>query len=219
MIAWRPGVAAMISADVLIILSDIEGLYTANPQLDPNAEFVPLVENTIPPAVEAMAGENLSGESRGGMVTKVAAAKIAMGAGCATIIALGKTDNPIGRIVNGARHTQFLPSGNPRTARKDWIAGSLKPSGILVLDAGAVKALGNGKSLLPAGVARVEGTFEKGDALAIKNPDGREIARGLSAYSSDDARTIAGHKTSEIETLLGYRGRDEMVHRDDLVLL
>ncbi len=211
-------VAAMISADLLIMLSDIDGLYSANPQVDPNAVFVPEVMGHITPEVEKMAGVQLSGDSRGGMVTKLAAAKIAMGAGTTAMITLGKELNPLQRILNGARCTVFVPEGNPRTARKEWIAGSLKPMGRLYLDAGAMKALNGGKSLLPAGVRKVDGKFERGDAVAIMDPDDREIARGLVAYAYDEAGKIAGHKTGEIEAILGYRGRDEMVHRDDLVL-
>lgn len=213
-------VAAMISADLLIMLSDIDGLYTANPQVDPAAEFVPEVRGQITPEVEAMAGVQLSGDTRGGMVTKIAAAKIATGAGTTAMITLGKaTDHPLARIRNGARCTVFIPDANPRTARKEWIAGSLKPAGKLHVDAGALTALKSGKSLLPAGVNRIEGAFERGDAVAIIDPDGREIARGLVAYHQDEASRIAGHNTGEIEEILGYRGRDEMIHRDDLVLI
>ena len=212
-------VAAMISADLLIMLSDIDGLYTANPQVDPSAEFVPEVKGQITPDIEAMAGVQLSGDSRGGMVTKIAAARIALGAGATAMITLGKPDNPLQRIRDGGRCTVFIPDANPRTARKEWIAGSLKPAGKLHVDAGALKALKSGKSLLPAGVSRIEGAFERGDAVAIIDPDGREIARGLVAYHQDEATRIAGHKTGEIEEILGYRGRDEMIHRDDLVLI
>ena len=212
-------VAAMISADLLIVLSDIDGLYTANPQLDPEAQFVPEVHGVISPEIEAMAGVQLSGDSRGGMVTKLAAARIAMGAGSAAMIARGKDMHPLKRIAEGARTTLFIPNGNPRQARKEWIAGSLKPAGRVIVDAGALGALKSGKSLLPAGVRTIEGTFERGDAVAVVDPDGREIARGLVAYAASDAALIIGHKTSEIEALLGYRGRDEIIHRDDLVLL
>lgn len=212
-------VATMISADLLIMLSDIDGLYTANPQVDPNAEFVPEIRGHITPEIEKMAGVQLSGDSKGGMVTKIAAAKIATGAGTTAMITLGKGENPLQRIRQGARCTVFIPDGNPRTARKEWIAGSLKPAGRLFVDAGALKALKAGKSLLPAGVNRIEGTFERGDAVAVIDADGREVARGLIAYPGDEAARIAGHKTGEIEEILGYRGRDEMIHRDDLVLI
>jgi glutamate 5-kinase len=203
----------------MIILSDIDGLYTANPQLDPTAEFVPEVRGAITPEVEAMAGVQISTESRGGMVTKIQAARIALGAGAATMIALGKEPHALKRIADGARATVFVPDANPRTARKEWIAGSLKPAGRIVVDDGALKALKSGKSLLPAGVRRVEGAFERGEAVAVFDADGREIARGLIAYASEDAERICGHKTGEIEAVLGYRGRDEMIHRDDLVLI
>lgn len=212
-------VASMVSADLLVMLSDIDGLYSGNPQIDDMAEFVPEVRGQITPEIEAMAGVQLSGDSRGGMVTKLAAAKIAMGAGTTAMIAFGKDHHPLQRIQDGARCTVFVPDANPRTARKEWIAGSLKPAGRLTVDAGALNALKSGKSLLPAGVAHIDGEFERGDAVAILNPDGREIGRGLIAYASDEAARIAGHKTGEIETLLGYRGRDEMIHRDDLVLI
>lgn len=212
-------VAAMISADLLIMLSDIDGLYTANPQVDPAAEFVPEVKGQITPDVEAMAGVQLSGDSKGGMVTKIAAARIALGAGTTAMITLGKLNNPLKRISEGGKCTVFIPDANPRTARKEWIAGSLKPAGKLHVDAGALKALKSGKSLLPAGVKKIEGAFERGDAVAVIDPDGREVARGLVAYHEDEAARIAGHKTGEIEEILGYRGRDEMIHRDDLVLI
>lgn len=212
-------VASMVSADLLVMLSDIDGLYTGNPQIDDAAEFVPEVRGQITPEVEAMAGVQLSGDSRGGMVTKLSAAKIAMGAGTTAMIAFGKDLNPLQRIQDGARCTVFVPDANPRTARKEWIAGSLKPVGRLTVDAGALNALKSGKSLLPAGIAHIDGQFERGDAVAILDPDGREIGRGLIAYASDEAAQIVGHKTGEIEALLGYRGRDEMIHRDDLVLI
>ena len=212
-------VASMVSADLLVMLSDIDGLYAGNPQVDDAAEFVPEVHGQITPKIEAMAGVQLSGDSRGGMVTKLAAAKIAMGAGTTAMIAFGKDLNPLQRIQDGARCTIFVPDANPRTARKEWIAGSLKSVGRLTVDPGALNALKSGKSLLPAGIAHIDGDFERGDAVTILDPDGREIGRGLIAYASDEAALIAGHKTGEIETLLGYRGRDEMIHRDDLVLI
>lgn len=212
-------VAAMISADLLIILSDIDGLYTANPQIDPNAEWVPEVKGTIPAEIEAMADVQLSGDSKGGMITKIQAARIAMVAGTKTMIALGKEPHALKSISEGARGTVFIPEGNPMTARKEWIAGTLKPAGKLIVDPGAFQALQSGKSLLPAGVKSVQGKFSRGDAVAVVDTDGREIARGLAAYAHDEATKIAGHKTGEIEALLGYRGRDEMIHRDDLVLM
>jgi glutamate 5-kinase len=152
------------------------------------------------------------------MVTKLAAAKVCLANGCRMVIADGRGNHPLKRIEDGANVTWFLPSGTPKSARKRWIAGTLNPAGAVVLDAGAVRALGSGKSLLPAGVVDIEGDFQRGDAVVVKSTDGRELGRGLSAYSAADARRIMGYKTSEIEALLGYRGRDEMIHRDDLVL-
>ena len=210
-------VAAMISADALVLLSDIDGFYSADPRRDPAARLIPEIAE-ITAKIEAMAGEAPPGYSSGGMVTKLAAARIAMAAGCRMAIADGRRLNPLAAIEAGAPCTWFLPSAGPRTARKQWIAGALKPVGALAVDDGALKALLAGKSLLPAGVTRVEGEFERGDAVRVLGPDGREAARGLSAYSAADARRIKGHKSREIEALLGYRGRDEMIHRDDLVL-
>src|SRR5262245_39442804 len=211
-------VAARVSADALVLLSDIDGLYTADPRRDSGARLIPEIAE-LTPEIEAMAGEAPPGYSSGGMVTKLAAARIAIGAGCQMAIADGRRLNPLTALAEGARCSWFLAAANPLTARKRWIAGSLKPVGALTVDAGALTALLAGKSLLPAGVARVEGEFERGDAVRVLAPDGREVARGLSAYSAADARQIRGHKSREIEALLGYRGRDEMIHRDDLVLL
>jgi glutamate 5-kinase len=210
-------VAAMISADALILLSDIDGLYSADPRRDPKARFIPEIRE-ITPEIEAMAGEAPPGYSSGGMVTKLAAARVAVGAGCRMAIANGRRLNPLKAIAEGAACSWFLPAATPLTARKRWIAGALKPNGALTVDAGASKALMGGRSLLPAGVTSVEGEFERGDAVRVLSPDGREVARGLSAYSAADARRIMRHKSGEIEALLGYRGRDEMIHRDDLVL-
>jgi len=210
-------VAAMISADVLVLLSDIDGLYTADPRGDTDATLIPEVTE-ITPEIEAMAAEAPVGDSAGGMVTKLAAAKTCLANGVRMVIADGKEPYALTNIENGARATWFLPSASPKTARKRWIEGALRPAGVLVLDAGAEKALGAGKSLLPAGVVGVEGNFQRGDAVTVKSADGRKLGRGLIAYGSDDARRIMGYKTSEIEALLGYRGRDEMIHRDDLVL-
>jgi len=210
-------VAQMSSADALVLLSDIDGLYTADPRRDKSARHVPEVRE-LTDAIERMAGEAPAGYSSGGMVTKLAAARICMGAGCRMAIARGDAFHPLQSIEEGARVTWFLPSAEPRTARKRWIAGTLNPVGALVVDGGAVAALRRGTSLLPAGVIEVEGKFERGDAVVVKTREGREVARGLSAYSSADARAIAGHKSGEIEPILGYRGRDEMIHRDDLVV-
>ncbi len=210
-------VAAMMNADTLVLLSDIDGLYSADPRIQPDAEFIPEV-SAITPEIEAMAGRAQPGHSSGGMVTKLAAARIAVGAGCHMVIADGRELHPLAAIEDGARATWFLSQVEPRSARKRYIAGSLKPAGNLILDAGACRALGSGKSLLPAGVTAIEGEFQRGDAVVLRGPDGAEIGRGLSAYSAAEARRIIGHKSREIEAILGYRGREELVHRDDLVL-
>ncbi|HEX6102936.1 MAG TPA: glutamate 5-kinase [Alphaproteobacteria bacterium] len=210
-------VAAMISADTLVLLSDIDGLYTADPKRDAHARHLPEVRQ-LTPEIESMAGEAPPGYSSGGMVTKLAAARIAVGAGCRMAIANGRRLNPLKALAEGAPATWFLPASEPRTARKAWIAGSLKPMGELTVDEGAAAALAAGRSLLPAGVVAVAGRFERGDLVRVLNRAGAELARGLAAYSAADARRIAGHKSREIEALLGYRGRDEMIHRDDLVV-
>ncbi len=210
-------VAAMISADTLVLLSDIDGLYTADPRKDPGARLIPEVRE-LTPEIEGMAGEAPPGYSSGGMVTKLVAARIALGAGCRMAIANGRVLNPLSRLAEGAACSWFLPSATPLTARKRWIAGALQPQGFITVDSGALRALKAGKSLLPAGIVRVEGSFDRGDAVVVADLAGREVGRGLSAYSAADARAILGHKSGEIEALLGYRGRDEMIHRDDLVL-
>ncbi|SCW70487.1 glutamate 5-kinase [Rhizobium mongolense subsp. loessense] len=210
-------VATMTGADLLILLSDIDGLYTAPPHLDPKAEFLETIAE-ITPEIEAMAGGAASELSRGGMRTKIDAGKIATTSGCAMIIASGKTDSPLAAISNGARSSWFAPSGTPVTARKTWIAGQLQPAGELHVDDGAVTALGAGKSLLPAGVRKVTGVFSRGDTVAIIGPSGREIARGLVSYDAEDARQIVGRKSAEIEAILGYPGRTAMIHRDDMVM-
>jgi len=210
-------VAEMASADCLILLSDIDGLYTANPNVDPAARRLDTVTG-VTAEIEAMAGEPVSGVGSGGMITKVAAARIALAAGCSMVIASGHVDRPISALAQGAGCTWFLAERSPRQARKLWIGGSLGPKGRLIVDEGAVRALAAGKSLLPAGVKQVDGEFSRGDAVIVVGPDGRALGRGLVAYGHDDARAIAGHKSGEIEHLLGYRGRDEMIHRDDLAL-
>lgn len=210
-------VAMMAGADALVLLSDIDGLYTADPKVDPTARLIPEV-HTLSPEIRAMAGEARPGVGTGGMVTKLLAAQIAMGAGCAMAIAPGKSLNPLSSLETGGPCTWFLPSTNPQSARKQWIAGSMKARGTFVLDAGAVAALRSGKSLLPAGVTAVEGTFERGDTVLIKGPDGVTLGKGVSAYGSEAAITIRGHRSDRIEELLGYRGREELIHRDDLVL-
>jgi len=211
-------VAEMLQADVLVLLSDIDGLYTTDPGRDPSAAHIPIVES-VTPEIEAMGGEPPPGYSSGGMRTKLAAARIATRAGSAMAIARGYMDRPLTALSNGARCTWFLPAPEGRTARKSWIAGALAPLGTLVVDAGAVRALRAGRSLLPAGVCGVDGSFQRGDPVVIAGPDGTPLARGLSAYGSADAQRIIGHRSDEIETILGWRGRDEIVHRDDLVLL
>lgn len=210
-------VATMAGADLLILLSDIDGLYTAPPHLDPGAKFLDNIAE-ITPEIEAMAGGAASELSRGGMRTKIDAGKIATGAGCAMIIASGKAEHPLRAIDEGARSSWFAPSGSPVTARKTWIAGQLQPAGTLAIDEGAENALRSGKSLLPAGVRAVSGLFSRGDTIAIIGTSGREIARGLASYDADEARQIAGKKSAEIAGILGYAGRAAMVHRDDLVM-
>ncbi len=215
-------VAQMIGADTLVLLSDIDGLYTADPRKDPDARHIPVVTE-VTAEIVGMAGEPPPGYSSGGMVTKIAAARIAMGAGCRMAIAKGKRPHPLAALLTapeagGAPATWFLPAAEPRTARKRWIAGSLKPLGSVTVDGGAVAALRKGGSLLPAGVRAVEGDFERGDLVRVLGPDGAEVARGLTAYPAEEARRIAGRKSADIEGILGFRGRDEMIHRDDLVL-
>jgi glutamate 5-kinase len=211
-------VAQMVSADCLVLLSDVDGLYTADPTRDETAQFIPEVPR-ITPEIEAMAGGSASDVGSGGMATKVLAAKIAVAAGCHMCIAAGREVHPLRRIESGARCTWFVADASPVTVRKQWIAGMLKPAGELVVDAGAARALREGRSLLPAGVTEVKGRFDRGDAVVVLDPEGVEIARGLAAYSSTDAERIRGRRSSELEVLLGFRGRDEMIHRDDLVLV
>ena len=210
-------VAQMISADMLILLSDIDGLYTADPDHVETAQFIPEVTD-ITPEIEAMAGDASPGHASGGMVTKIAAAKIATRAGCGVVIAAGQKTHSLAAIGERGRCTWFLPTESPITARKQWIAGAVSLAGTITVDDGAVRALTQGKSLLPAGVIGIHGAFDRGDAVKIHSVKGKQIGSGLSAYSDADARLILGHKTREIEALLGYRGRDEMIHRDDLVL-
>jgi glutamate 5-kinase len=210
-------VASMMSADCLILLSDVDGLYTSVPGTDGDAELIPEVEH-ITPEIEAMAGDTGTELSRGGMVTKIEAARIAVEAGTHMVIASGKVMNPLARFAEGGRCTWFLAHSNPSASRKRWIAGALEPRGAVVIDDGAVAALKAGKSLLPAGVSSIEGSFDRGDAVVIRDASGTELGRGLSAYSHQDAQAIMGHKSREITELLGYRGRDELIHRDDMAL-
>ena len=210
-------VASMMEADMLVLLSDIDGLYTANPQRDAAARHIPEVR-AITPEIERMAEGPVSGVSKGGMESKIAAAKIATSAGAAVVIANGHVLHPLRAIADAERTTLFVPRVSPAQAKKRWIAGGLSAQGIIVIDAGAERALLSGKSLLPAGVKSVAGHFERGDAVLVKSEDGRELARGLIAYNDEDARRLVGRRTVEIEGILGYRGRDEMIHRDDLAL-
>ncbi|MDX1540861.1 MAG: glutamate 5-kinase, partial [Geminicoccaceae bacterium] len=209
-------VAVMASADELILLSDVDGLYTADPGRDPSAVRLERVDE-ITPETLAMAGGAGSAVGTGGMASKLAAAKIATGAGCPVVLAPGGTLRPLQALEDGGAHTRFAARANPRRARKDWIAGSLAALGAFAVDDGAAKALRRGSSLLPAGVRDVSGHFERGDAVLVTGPDGREIAKGLSAYDAPDARRIIGRRTEAIEAILGWRGRDELIHRDDLV--
>ena len=209
-------VASMIGADALVLLSHVDGLYTKDPTTG-GGELVAQVD-ALTPEIESMASSGTSALGRGGMKTKLQAARIAMAAGCRMVIASGKVASPLGRLEAGAPSTSFLPVGNPITARKAWIAGSLDHRGRVTIDAGAEAALRRGKSLLPAGVCKVAGGFERGDVILVENRDGEEIARGLAAYSHRDAERIMGRKSDEIATILGYHGRDELIHRDDLAL-
>ena len=210
-------VATMASADLLVLLSDIDGLYDAPPATNAKAKHIPLVPR-ITREIEAMAGDAASDHSRGGMRTKIEAGKIATTAGIHMVIASGHVNNPLAAIASGGRATWFLTPANPVTARKKWIAGSLEPKGVLTIDAGAVAALRRGKSLLPAGVIRIDGEFGRGDAVVIRGPDGAEIGRGLVAYDAEDAAKIMRRPSSDIMLILGIQGRSEMVHRDDMVL-
>jgi glutamate 5-kinase len=211
-------VAQMISADCLLLLSDVSGLFTADPNRDPTARLIPEVRD-ITPEIEAMGGGSASAVGSGGMATKIAAAKIATSAGCAMAITAGAPLHPVARLEEGADCSWFLPSQNPENARKQWIAGSLRPNGALTIDAGALQALRSGKSLLPAGVVGVSGQFARGDTVSVLDRDGNEIARGMIAYSERDATRIVGKRSADIEALLGFRGRDEIIHRDDLVMM
>ena len=211
-------VAQMVGADCLVLLSDVEGLYSADPNREPGARFIHEVPQ-ITPEIEAMAGRSASQVGSGGMTAKIAAARIAVAAGCHMCIAAGVHRHPLRRIEEGADCTWFVPSATPAAARKQWIAGTLRPAGALTIDAGALRALLEGRSLLPAGVTGARGRFDRGDTVSVLAADGAEIARGMVAYSDVDAARIMGRKSSEIADILGFRGRDEMIHRDDLVLM
>jgi len=208
-------VAVTVGADLLVLLSDVDGLYTANPQTDADARHLARVDR-ITPEIEAMAGAPVSGLSRGGMQTKVMAAKTAVSGGCAMLIADGRAAHPLAGLREGARATLFAAQGDPRSARKRWIA-AMKPRGVVHVDAGAVRALGQGKSLLPAGVVRIEGRFGRGDPVTIAGPDGT-LGQGLAGYASDEARAIAGRHSREVEAVLNYPGRVALIHRDEMAL-
>ena len=210
-------VAVMAGADAVLLLSDVDGLYTSNPATDPRARHLPEVA-AITPDIEAMAGGAASALSRGGMRTKVEAAKIATSGGAALLIADGRGGHPIRALGDGALCTRFAALDAPNPARKAWIGGHLDAAGTLVVDEGAVRALRSGRSLLPAGVTRVDGTFQRGDTLVIAGPDGVEVARGLAAYDSGEARAVAGLRSEQIEDALGYPPRSAMVHRDDMAV-
>ncbi|MEJ6503492.1 MAG: glutamate 5-kinase [Rhodobacter sp.] len=209
-------IAVTVGADQLVLLSDVDGFYSTNPHQDPTATRFNLVEE-ITPMIEAMAGDPISGLSKGGMKTKIMAAKSAVAGGCSMAIMHGAVARPLQALQNGAAHTWFLAQTDPQAARKRWI-NTLKTRGDILLDAGAVQALLSGKSLLPAGVFAVRGQFERGDLVAILGPDGAALGRGLVRYSADETRAIAGHKSAEIEQILGYAGRAALVHRDDMVI-
>lgn len=210
-------VAQMISADCLVLLSDIDGLYDRDPKTDANAVLIPEVTE-LSDNIIAMAGMSRTEVGSGGMITKLKAAQIAMAAGCTMFIASGAITHPLSAIENGANTTCFVARDTPRKARKRWIAASLSSQGRIFIDNGAEKALGSGKSLLPAGVTKIEGVFDRGDLVTVVNSGGNELGRGLVAYSSEDAARICGHKSGEIAEILGYSGRDEMIHRDELAL-
>jgi glutamate 5-kinase len=210
-------VAGMVSADCLVLLSDVDGLYTAPPAEDATAQHIPLVTE-ITAEIEAMAGDAGTELSKGGMKTKIEAGRIALGAGTNMVITSGKVLNPLRAISEGAKVTWFLAKQDPVTAKKRWISGQLEPRGTLHVDAGAEKALAQGKSLLAAGVTRVEGNFERGDSVVIRAADGRELGRGLSAYARGDAERILGRKSAEIAEILGFEGGPELIHRNDMAL-
>jgi len=210
-------VAQMVSADHLIVFSDIDGLYTSNPKIDENAVHIEEVDE-IDNHIESMAGGSSSLVGTGGMITKIAAAKIATRCGCNMILTKGVETNPIKKLINGGKHTIFLSKENPISARKQWIASSINPSGEIIIDQGALRALKKGKSLLPAGVIDVVGEFERGDAVEIKDFKMEKVGVGITAYSSSDANMIKGHHSQEIEHIVGFTGRSDLIHADDLVV-
>ena len=209
-------IAVTVGADTLVLLSDVDGFYTANPADDPTATRYDQID-AITPQIEAMAGDAGSGLSKGGMKTKLMAAKTATAAGCAMAITEGSALRPLHALQEGANATWFTAQSDPQAARKRWIA-AIKPRGSVTLDAGAVAALKRGKSLLPAGISAVSGPFGRGDSIALLDPDGRTVGYGLTRYASDEATRIKGHKSAEIERILGYPGRAALIHRDDMAL-
>ncbi len=209
-------VAVTIGADQLILLSDVDGLYTANPNINKDAQHIEIVD-VITADIEGMAGDAASALSKGGMKTKVMAAKVATEAGCAMAITLGTPLNPLSLLENGGRATWFSPQTDPQAARKRWIA-TMKPRGAYVLDDGAAQAMAAGKSLLPAGVVKIEGRFGRGDPVTIRSASGASLGLGLTRYTSDEAGLIMGRRSDEIEAVLGYKGRAALIHRDDMVL-
>ncbi|MGI9406245.1 MAG: glutamate 5-kinase [Hyphomicrobiaceae bacterium] len=210
-------VASMVSADAVVLLSDVDGLYSAPPDTDPDARRIDIVRG-ITPEIEAMAGDAGTALSRGGMVTKVEAARIANQAGTHLVIASGKDLNPLNALARGGPCTWFLAEGDPVAARKRWIGGSLKPAGSVHVDSGAVAALRAGKSLLPAGIVQADGVFSRGDLVVIRDPDGVEVGRGLTAYDAGDVIKLLGKRSGEIPEILGYTGRSAIIHRDDMVI-
>lgn len=218
-------VAQMISADVLILLSDIDGLYTADPRSNPDAKHIPVVSD-LTDEIMAMGGDANAeaGVGSGGMATKLIAAQIAMTAGCSTVITQGDPtvdthDLPISALKDGALATWFIPNVSPDTARKQWLMGALKPSGKINIDKGAAKAVLDGKNLLPVGIVSIEGYFDRGDCVEVVDPENIIIARGLSAYSSEDAIKLIGCTTDQIEDIVGYKGRPALIHTEDMVKL
>ncbi|MFV0386045.1 glutamate 5-kinase [Paracoccus sp. (in: a-proteobacteria)] len=209
-------IAVTCGADQLLLLSDVDGLYTANPKTDPDARHLPVIAH-LTPEIEAMGGDPVSGLSKGGMKTKLMAARTAIAGGCAMAIAEGMVIRPLSAVAHGARCSWFLPEGDPQAARKRWIA-AMKPKGRLIVDQGAADALRHGKSLLPAGLRRIEGDFGRGDPVAILGPAGETLATGLTRYTAEEARRIAGHHSARIEALLGYPGRAAIIHRDDMAV-
>lgn len=209
-------IAVTCGADQLLLLSDVDGLYTANPKTDPTAQHLPVIER-LTPEIEAMGGDPVSGLSKGGMKTKLMAARTAVSGGCAMAIAEGSVLRPLTAVAQGARTSWFLPEGDPQLARKRWIA-AMKPKGMVQIDQGAVNALRSGKSLLPAGVRRIDGDFSRGDPVSILGPLGETLATGLCRYTAVEARMIQGHRSAEIEAILGYPGRAALVHRDDMAM-